>query len=33
VSQDEIMRVVQGIKDVYGENLAETFEPCMITWG
>ena len=24
VSQDEIMRVVQGIKDIYGENLAET---------
>jgi hypothetical protein len=24
VSQDEIMRVVQGIKDIYGENLTET---------
>jgi hypothetical protein len=24
VSQDEIMKVVQGIKDIYGENLAET---------
>jgi len=24
MSQDEIMRVVQGIKDIYGENLAET---------
>ncbi len=24
VSQDEIMKIVQGIKDIYGENLAET---------
>ena len=24
VSQDKIMKVVQGIKDIYGENLAET---------
>jgi hypothetical protein len=24
VSQDEIMKVVQGIKDIYGENLTET---------
>ena len=24
VSQDKIMRVLQGIKDIYGENLAET---------
>ena len=24
VSQDKIMRVVQGIKDIYGENLAKT---------
>jgi hypothetical protein len=24
MSQDEIMKVVQGIKDIYGENLAET---------
>jgi hypothetical protein len=24
VSQDEIMKVVHGIKDIYGENLAET---------
>jgi len=24
LSQDEIMKVVQGIKDIYGENLAET---------
>ena len=25
VSQDKIMKVVQGIKEIYGENLAETF--------
>ncbi len=24
LSQDKIMKVVQGIKDIYGENLAET---------
>jgi hypothetical protein len=24
LSQDEIMKVVQGIKDIYGKNLAET---------
>jgi hypothetical protein len=24
LSQDEIMKIVQGIKDIYGENLAET---------
>ncbi len=32
LSQDKIM-VVQGKKDIYGENLTEMLEPYMITWG
>ena len=33
LSQDKIIKVVQGIKDIYGENLTEMLEPYMITWG